>query len=149
MSQDNQLVSSFIALSSALTGIDEVQLQGVGITNVYLETLKKILPCYLLKDLLVQYELCGEDGIDSILNSEQFGPVARNIILMWYRGVWVQLPDDWRSRYGISHEDNSHLVSGTSYQAGLQWAIAGAHPIGARHQGFSAWSSAPSIGDLR
>jgi hypothetical protein len=129
-----------------------VRLLGTGQAEAYLATLEKILPAAFLDDLLVHFAALPADGLEAaverqILADTHLGPVARNIILMWYRGVWSRLPDDWRAHFGTLPEDENHLISGAAYQASLQWDIAGAHPIGARHQGYASWSLVPTRSD--
>jgi len=149
MSIQNSRRNAFVALSAVLTGVQKVQLFGTGQTDAYLATLERILPADLLDELLGRFEaLAGNDGIEAavepqILADTRLGALAQNIILMWYRGVWRRLPDDWRANFGSFPEDENHLISAAAYQAGLQWEIAGAHPIGARHQGYAAWCLVP------
>ncbi|BFU92369.1 MAG: hypothetical protein NTAFB01_35560 [Nitrospira sp.] len=140
---------TFVALSSVLTGVETVQLFGTGQAEAYLVTLGKILPVALLDDLFKRFEALPAEEIEAavehqVLDDTRLGCVAQNIILMWYRGVWRRLPDDWRASFGAFPEDENHLISGAAYQAGLQWEIAGAHPIGARHQGYASWSLVPT-----
>jgi hypothetical protein len=78
-----------------------------------------------------------------ILDDPKLGPVARNIILLWYCGTWTALSEAWRAAYGASPLDTSRVVSAEAYQGSLQWAAAAAHPAGARQQGYGAWSVAP------
>jgi hypothetical protein len=140
---------SFLRLSVALTGFGRVALCGTGMTDTYLATLEAVLPPETLDELL---DACGrlpdDDGREAaldelILTDPKLGPVARNVILMWYCGKWTELPGPWRAAYGVSPWDVSHVVSGEAYQAGLQWVAIGAHPIGARQQGFGAWAVPP------
>ncbi len=78
-----------------------------------------------------------------ILNSDRYGPVARNIIRLWYLGAWQQLPREWRNLYGATSFDTDHIVSAKSYQESLVWIAGGAHPMGAKQQGFGAWAKKP------
>ena len=157
MSQQNPRLPTFVALSAVLTGVQKVQLFGTGQAQAYLATLEKILPAALLDELLERFQALSEvedDHIEKevenqILTDTRLGALAQNIILMWYRGVWQQLPEDWRANFGSFPEDENHLISGAAYQAGLQWEIAGAHPIGARHQGYASWSLVPARASRR
>jgi len=154
----------FLELSGYLTGFGRVQLIGTGLTATYLRTLDAILPGGVLADLLDAFRRlpagadqdgADQDGADrdgadrdgavgsTILADPRLGPVARNIILLWYRGTWAALPAEWRAAYGASPLDTDHVVSAEAYQGGLQWVAAGAHPAGARQQGFGAWAVAP------
>lgn len=144
---DGQL-KRFIGLSALLTGFKEVQLTGTEVAEDYLATLRAILPADILADLLAAYARLPAEGREraaasTILGDPKLGPVAKNLILLWYTGVWNQLPDIWRRANGASEKDVTHLVSGAAYRSGLQWVAAGAHPPGAAHQGFGSWSLEP------
>ncbi|MEF0943460.1 hypothetical protein [Rhizobium sp. BR 362] len=144
----SERLASFIALSSALTGFNAMRLQATGLAETYLALLDQIVPSGIVKDLLGSFrELpTDRDGERSpaILGNARLGPIARNVIVLWYCGTWQQLPEGWRSAFGASPLDKTHLVSGAAYQAGLQWLAAGAHPPGAKQQGFGAWALAPA-----
>jgi hypothetical protein len=139
----------FLGLSALLTGFDHVQLLGTGMTDSYLQTLEDVLPEDVLTDLLRAYEALPADGgreaavASDILGDRRLGPVAQNLILLWYCGAWTALPDDWRAAHGSSPLDADRVISPEAYVAGLQWVAAGAHAIGARQQGFGAWALAP------
>jgi hypothetical protein len=139
----------FLDLSALLTGFSRVQLLGTGVADEYLKTLEETLPGDVLDGLLDGYERlpAGDQReaalVSEILGDSKLGPVARNLILLWYRGSWAALPGDWREAYGTSALDTDRVISAASYVAGLQWAAAGAHPVGARQQGFGAWALPP------
>jgi len=146
----------FLAMSAVLTGYGRVQLTGTGLTAAYLRAVDASLPGGVLDDLLGAFarpraragkRAAGDDrelgGVPAILDDPRLGPVARNVILLWYCGTWTALPDDWHAAYGASRADTTRVVSPQAYQGALQWAAAGAHPAGARPQGFGAWSAPP------
>jgi|SRR4051794_39778323 hypothetical protein len=137
---------SFVTLSSGLTGFTPVQLHGTGMASTYLDELDALLPASLLDRILNAYSATtdqpGDEHLKAILDDPDLGPIARNIIVMWFCGTWTALPAEWRSRNDAA-EDSTHVVSPAAYQAGLQWVAAGAHPAGARQQGFGAWSTEP------
>jgi hypothetical protein len=149
----------FVALSALLTGYGPVHLLGTGMAEAYLAATDAALPDGVLDELLDAYQplpagsgAAGQaGGADPeaaagqvILGNEKLGPVGRTLILLWYRGAWTALPDAWRAAHGASPHDTDHVVSAQAYQAGLQWAAAGAHPAGARQQGYGAWASPPA-----
>jgi hypothetical protein len=142
----------FLDLSALMTGFSRVQLLGTGVADEYLKTLEETLPRDVLDALFDRYErLPAGDQREAAVASEiladsKLGPVARNLILLWYRGSWTPLPEDWRQAYGTSELDTERVISAASYVAGLQWAAAGAHPVGARQQGFGAWALPPEGG---
>jgi hypothetical protein len=140
---------AFLALSELLTGFGRVPLAGTGQTDSYLCALDAVLPAGMVDELLRAAgslpEGAGREAAvgPAILDDPKLGPVARNVILMWYRGTWTALPAEWRAAYGASPLDTDHVLSAPAYQAGLQWVAAGAHPAGALQQGYGAWAAAP------
>ncbi|MGO9961665.1 MAG: hypothetical protein ACLP50_37785 [Solirubrobacteraceae bacterium] len=142
----------FAGLSELLTGFDRVRLLGTGMIGEYLRALDAVLPAGLVDELLAAFRRLPEDAdreaavASEILADPKLGPVAQNVILLWYCGTWRALPDAWRAAYGRSPLDTDRVVSAQAYQAGLQWVVAGAHPAGARQQGFGAWAVAPGAG---
>jgi hypothetical protein len=145
----------FVELSAFLTGYGRVELTGTGLTGLYLQTLDAVLPAGVVDELLDAHRRlpAGANGAANagrdvaggalILDDPKLGPVARNVILLWYCGTWTALSEAWRAAYGSSPLDASRVVSAEAYQGALQWAAAGAHPAGARQQGFGAWSLTP------
>lgn len=139
----------FLDLSALLTGFDRVQLLGTGVAGSYLRTLEDVLPEDVLSDLFAAYErLPADEGREAavardILGDPSLGPVAQNMIILWYSGAWTALPDDWRAAHGTSPLDADRVISPEAYVAGLQWVAAGAHTVGARQQGFGAWALPP------
>lgn len=141
-------LESFLSLSMLLTGFSRTELLGTGMTDNYLCTLEATLSVGICDQLLDAWESRpsdsdGEEMVAQILNDPMLGPVAQNLILLWYCGSWTALPDAWRNTYGASPLDVSRVVSAEAYQAGLQWIAAGAHAPGSRQQGFAAWSMPP------
>jgi hypothetical protein len=147
-------IDRFLGLSTVLTGCSRLQLLGTAMTGDYLRTLDEILPAGMVDELLATFERLPAGSNQEaevaaqILDDPKLGPVARNLILLWYCGTWTPLPDPWRTAYGVSPLDTKRVVSATAYQVGLQWVVAGAHPAGAQQQGFGAWSMAPARNGL-
>ena len=139
---------SFLNLSVALTGFSQIELRGTGMVNDYLGALEATLPVGVCDELLTAWGAlsAGADddlAVRQILGDSKLGPVAQNLIVLWYCGTWTALPDAWRSAYGVSPLDMKRVISAEAYQAGLQWVVAGAHPPGSGQQGFAAWSMPP------
>lgn len=137
----------FINLSAELTGYSPMQLIGTGMCDQYLAELGRVLPAGMVDKFLSAYaRLLAHGGSPAleILQDATWGPVARRVMILWYCGSWTALPDTWHTIHGSSTADTSHVVSAEAYQAGLQWVVAGAHPAGARQQGFGAWAQAPA-----
>jgi hypothetical protein len=131
-----------------LTGFGRVRLLGTGMLDEYLKAVDDVLPAGMLDELLAVRDGLPEDDREAaaegaILDDATFGPVARNLILLWYCGTWTPLPEDWRASHGASPLDTHRVISPAAYLAGLQWVAAGAHPAGARQQGYGAWAVPP------
>ena len=101
-------VEQFVELSEVLTGFGRVQLLGTGMTDTYLRTLDAVVPASIVTELLTACSRLPEGyGPDAavgaqILDDPKLGPIARNIIVLWYCGSWTALPDEWRYAYGAS-----------------------------------------------
>ena len=124
----------FLALSVALTGYSRVDLQGTGLVDEYWRELVSSAGKETSGQLLDAWEQAqgATDDLDSalrraILSDSKLGPVARNVIKMWYLGQWA----------------DERVVSGEAYQQGLVWDAIGAHPMAAKQQGFGVWSLPP------
>jgi hypothetical protein len=147
----DQQIELFLAMSEVLTGCSRVRLLGTGMTEQYLQTLQASMPAGVLDSLLnlyIQISLGGdqEAALESgILNDPKAGPVARNLIVLWYTGSWPVLPDAWHAAYGTSPSEKVGVVSAQAFQSGLQWAIIGAHAPGSSQQGFASWSVLPGM----
>jgi hypothetical protein len=119
------------------------------VADQYLRTLAAALPAGVLERLLAAYRALPQDeGRDAavgerILADVELGPVARNVIVLWYCGTWSKLPESWRSAEGAVATDQTHVVSSAAYLAGLQWSLVGGHPSGGLPQGYGAWAAPP------
>ncbi|GLY29229.1 hypothetical protein [Kineosporia sp. NBRC 101731] len=136
-------VDAFLDLSVSLTGFSHFQLLGTGMAEVYRSTLEQVLPADVL--LRVLRAAAENQPPPQILADPDLGPVARNLVLLWYCGTWTPLPDDWRERHGTCAFDTHRVISAEAYRSGLQWVAAGAHPAGAYQQGFGAWALPPDV----
>ncbi len=133
----------FVELSARLTGFNRVTLLGTGMSAAHLRAMDAVLGGATMDALLADSRSLDDAGLGALLDDARLGPVARNLILLWYCGTWTTLPDEWRAAYGTSPLDTDRVESAAAYQAALQWVAAGAHPAGARQQGFGAWAVAP------
>jgi hypothetical protein len=139
----------FLDLSALLTGFGRLQLLGAGVADGHLRALDAVLPAGTVEELLAAYQRLPTGAereaavVSTLLDDPKLGPVTQNLIRMWYCGTWSRLPDAWRAAYGASPLDNDRVLSVEAYQAALQWVAAGAHPPGARQQGFGSWAEPP------
>lgn len=153
-------MDDFYHLSATLTGYSVAQLQGTGVGQQYLDVLMAIVPHSTLTELFDDFRRLREDdtpavletGIQRhILSSPKLGPVARNIIKLWYLSIWYPLPGEWRAHYGQPsqaeerYRDVEFVVSGNAYIQGLVWQTLGSHPMGAKQPGYGTWAEPPDI----
>ena len=150
------LLEDFLALSSAVTGFSVFRLKGTGQAQSYLSTATEIVGEPTMHALLEAFRrLAGEAGEDNgtlergirrdILSDAKLGPVARNLIKLWYVGTWYALPVEWREAFASTDRDRTFVVSPDAYTEGLLWAAVGANPSGAKPAGYGMWAMAPRI----
>jgi hypothetical protein len=147
-------LDSFLRLSAALTGFSRIDLLGTGLARSHLDTLVEIVGTALAGELLLAGDTILEDsGFDDpkvvaalakrIVGDPKFGPLAKNLIRLWYIGTWAQLPQEWSDKFGAPAGDRTRVVSANAYREGLVWRAIGTHPPGAKHPGFGTWASPP------
>jgi len=146
----------FIAFSTEVTAFTTFDLWGTGQAEAYLATVGAVVGTAFLDELLGAYEKIlreteGEPPSErkarlrrEIFGSEKLGPIARNIVKLWYVGTWYELPA-WTEAFGPAPKDVTFVVSSASYVEGLMWKAIGAHPAGARAPGYGSWASPPRI----
>lgn len=135
-------IDDFLDLSARLTGFSRVELQGTGMVAAYWRLLLAIGGEELVGQLLRQPR--DEEAIAQLmLLDPDTGPLARNLITLWYLGLWNQLPLDWRDRHGAHAQDCTHYPSPEAYTQGLVWKTFDAHPQGAQQPGFGSWALPP------
>lgn len=148
--------ATFLRLSSAVTGFSEFRLLGTGQAEAYLATVRAVAGDRALRELLQRYarlaDAAGEDSErhdrslrSEILSDEWLGPIARNVIKLWFVGTWYQLPGWWRDTFGVSDLDVTFVVSPAAYTEGLLWPTVDANPPGAKGPGFATWTGPPRI----
>ncbi len=149
----------FLDFSVILTGFSQAHLLGTGQALTYFSTVRNMVGKELLRDLLgIFHRLERQSDIHEdpsilttglqleILGSEKFGPVARNIIKLWYVATWYELPKLWHEAFGTNgQKDYSFVVSAQSYPEGLLWSAIGVNPPGAKAPGYGTWSEPPSV----
>jgi hypothetical protein len=131
-----------------LTGFREVDLWGTGQAERYLEEVIGTVGDAMVARLLVTGdEALRTDRLQAlVMDDPDLGPVARNVIVLWYLGQWTALPNEWRNRNGASPRDVARVISADAYAAGLVWRAAGAHPMGANPPGYGSWANRPAAG---
>ena len=145
-------LDTFYKLSAALTGFEEIDLLGTGVGQEYLDELLRSAGEEHVKALLAAAKKAGDSTAElqkTIWNDadERFGPLARNIVLLWYLGSWYPLSESWHKQYRPGFDAvPEHVVSATAYQEALWAPAVGAHPRGAKPPGFGSWGKAPNLG---
>lgn len=161
-----EAVGEFLRLSVILTGFEEYELLGTGMLMPYYDELLRIIGAREAGALLGAFSGAfsgapsgasseapsealsraadGEAFRRVILDSPRYGPVARNVTMMWYLGTWTQLPRGWRNTFGATAYDADHVVSAAAYREGLVWPTAGTHPMSAKQPGFGSWAQPPA-----
>ena len=93
-------LDDFGALSAALTGYPSAELLGTGMAETYLGHFTAIVgEAFAARLWTIGHDVVHRAGHDlstqlelRILDDPDLGPPARNLIVLWYTGQWVQLP---------------------------------------------------------
>ena len=145
---------SFLSFSAAVTAFTTFELLGTGMADAYLAAVIKVVGETTVGELLHIWDsISGSNGQQplehklrlAIFGDEKLGPIARNIVKMWYIGIWYQLPYSWSQTFGALEHDVNFMVSPAAYTEGLLWPTIGAHPPGAKAPGYGSWSGPPDI----
>jgi len=146
----------FLKLSAVLTDFTKFQLLGTGQAELYYSTMAGIAGKNVASEILQEFRRIESEAQGdpaklvtglraAILSDEKLGPVARNLIKLWYIGTWYQLPGSWHERFGLAGDDRTFIPSPSSYVEGLLWTAIGAHPPGAKAPGYGTWTGPPVI----
>jgi hypothetical protein len=151
-------LEDFLALSVDLTAFSETDLRGTGLASKYLAKVRAACSDAVVAELFAAHqaarvEAAGDPtGLDralrhGIFSDDCLGAVARNVIKLWYAGMWYGLPPDWTDRFGAQTAAETSAVTAASYQEGLLWRAIGANPPGAKAPGYGSWAEPPRIDD--
>ena len=151
-------LKDFLALSVDLTAFPETDLLGTGLGGQYLAKVRAACTDAVVADLFAAHhaaraEAAGDPtGLDRalrhrIFSDDRLGPVARNVIKLWYAGMWYGLPPEWTDTFGARTAAETSTVTAASYQEGLLWRAIGANPPGAKAPGYGSWAQPPRIDD--
>ena len=147
------MMESFLDFSAEMTAFPVFHLQGTGLAEAYFKTVNDVVGAKVVDQLLAAYlavdttqQPLREQRIrQQILGDEKLGPIARNIIKLWYLGIWEPLPPAWTTAYGPVENNLGFTVSATAYTEGLLWPAIGANPPGAKAPGYASWVTPPQI----
>ena len=152
----DHLLQRFLAFSAEVTAFSTFDLQGTGQDESYLSSVVHVVGKGVLGELLDAYGRAVDEAGDDpaawtrlldrdIFSSEKLGPIARNIIKLWYVGVWYELPSQWSESFGALENDGTFVASPAAYPEGLLWRAIGANPPGAKAPGYGSWATPPHI----
>lgn len=150
------MLDRFLKFSAEMTAFEVFDLRGTGMAEEYLAAVERVVGRGVLGALLDAYDrVGGATGEDraarlrrEVFGDEKLGPIARNVIKMWYIGVWYELPREWTEAFGAIPENVTFMVSATAYTEGLLWPAVGANPPGAKAPGYGSWADPPLIPGL-
>jgi len=153
-----EFMEYFLDLSVVLTGFSRFHLQGTGQASLYFETVRDIIGGELFGELLQTFhrlDLEAQNNNDEsiltqglrteILGSEKIGPIARNIIKLWYVATWYELPQPEQNLCDPKENAKGFIPSPQAYPEGLLWPAIGVNPPGAKGQGYGTWSEPPLV----
>lgn len=148
---------TFLLLSVQLCGISTFDLMGTGFARRYFETVESIIGHDQLRRLLQTFAGLTTDPAErnralrtEILYHPEFGPIARNIIKLWYTAAWFQLPPVWRANFGGNPgydpaKDQTRISYPYAYPESLLGPAVGGHPPGAKPTGHQSWTLPPEF----
>ena len=135
----------FLELSAALTGFSEAELLATGNVRHLFEELGVTVGVGP-RAAFLQIGLPPQ----KLLLHAIYGPLAKNVLRMWYLGRWQRLPDNVMTalRTTFSEVDAfgrnfERVISARAYREGLVWPAVGAHPPAAKPPGFASWAEPP------
>jgi hypothetical protein len=161
----------FLSLSVDLTAFEETDLLGTGMAHKYLAKVRTACGDEVVTALLDAHRAARADAAGDarragshartpldrdlfdralrhrIFSDDRLGPVARNVIKLWYAGLWYALPAEWIDRYGAHTAAGTSTVTAAAYQEGLLWRAIGANPPGAKAPGYGSWAQPPRIAE--
>jgi hypothetical protein len=147
------MLTRFLAFSAEMTAFSVFDLLGTGQAEAYLAAVVERVGSGALEQLFDAYHAAAcrpptdrEFILQArIFDDDKLGPIARNIIKMWYVGTWYELPHGWNAAFGGRAENDTFVVSADAYAEGLLWTAIGANPPGAKAPGYGSWAQPPQI----
>jgi hypothetical protein len=150
------MMARFLEFSAEVTAFSAFELQGTGQAQSYLDTVTGIVGADLLGELLDAWDRVRTEPQPArdmrlrreVFGDEKLGPIARNIVRLWYIGIWSELPRAWTETFGALEKNVGFMVSPAAYTEGLLWPAIGANPSGAKAPGYGSWALPPRIPSL-
>jgi len=153
MSAESDRLDRFIQFSADVTGFSAFEVRGTGLGESFVSTIEGIIGVALLDELLDRFAgLAGEEPDErtralrrDFFGDEKFGPIARNIVKLWYIGIWYELPREWMETFGTLERNDTFTVSAAAYTESLLWQAIDGNPPGAKGPGYGSWAGPPRI----
>lgn len=147
------MMDKFLAFSAEVTAFTTFDLVGTGQAQAYLNTVTGVVGEKVMEELLGAYANLRNTAQPQrderlrreIFGDEKLGPIARNIIKLWYSGIWYELPRAWTDTFGALEKNVTFMASAAAYTEGLLWPAIGANPGGAKAPGYASWVGPPQI----
>ncbi|MDJ0729529.1 MAG: hypothetical protein QNJ33_06000 [Crocosphaera sp.] len=137
-----EFMDYFLDFSVVATGFSRFDLLGTGQASLYFDTVRGVIGGEMFADFLQTF---NNQGIDWVLGSGKFSPIARNIIKLWYIATWEELPSLWKIGFGYKINDSTFIASPYAYPEGLVWQTVGVNPPAAKAPGYETWKYPPII----
>src|SRR5262249_23793765 len=129
----------FLTLSAELCGFSEFTLRGTGYAERYFDHVGQMVGRDYLSDLLAAYDRLPGGRPENrdralrqqLISDEKVGPIARNIIKLWFTSIWFELPPEWRRKFDPRGKNARRFIPFTyAYPEGLLGPAVGAHVQG-------------------
>lgn len=148
---------SFVALSSALTGIAVLKLaptvDPIQVKNQYFDAAKAD-PAFPTLLQMVRSDPAPKNPVAAatkVMSDPKLKYLGRSIILAWYLGAWYD-----PKKLEAYNEPGDHpfplspvkVISGTAYTQGWTWRVAQAHPMGYSELRYGYWADDPLTLDV-
>jgi hypothetical protein len=147
------MLDRFLKFSAEVTDFTVFHLNGTGQSQAYFDMVVSVLGEKLVGELLDVYDRIPAGKASDrerhlrreIFGDMKLGPIARNIVKIWYVGIWYELPHEWTESFGAIPANTTKMVSPSAYTEGLLWPAIGANPPGAKAPGYASWEGPPKI----
>lgn len=139
-------MNTFVELSSVLTGYAREVLappfDSIDLKSLYYQTAQQaqgavfdqILSTFAQIMSTTPPDQWPQEVQEKILSDATLGPAARQILKLWFVGIWYDPPDQI---------NQGQIVSMQAYVGGLVWDTIQAHPMGDSQFPFGYWGSDP------
>lgn len=141
----------FVRASANILEFSVFTLQGTGVAKTLQTFISDMYGLTLYEPWILRlYKLPTDPSakraeVEALLADPCYGPMTQNLLMTWYTGSWYPLPQSWHANYQTAQADVEQVISAQTYQEGLMWPVFGAHPQGAKQQGWDAWSRPPQL----